>query len=208
MNWVDTSLAAFTIWIGAGIGSAQAGSLSTDVTVNLSSVLGLVCFDQVDVNLSADTVISTLGRNNGRPMPTLNRNARVRNDRLIAGRGKRFWNRGRFKFRQQANLDLRNVCAYHAMGGIGGARVTIDALERRLEAAGGSHIQVRRVRTRDNINAGPWRRRYNIPPADLTPGTVRGIDVRLRLDMRNAKEPGLYSSATDGTFRITVTPNP
>jgi len=73
---------------------------------------------------------------------------------------------------------------------------------------GGSHIDVIRVRTRDYEQAGPWRRRFRIPATEMENNDVRGIDVRLRLDLRNATEPGRYSSGIDGTFRITVIPNP
>lgn len=208
MTRLKTSLAVFALIFGFGFGSAQAASLSTDVTVNVSSSLGLACYENVHVDLTSENFIATVGRNGSRALPNLSRNARARNGRLIVNGPRRIWNRGRFRFRRQANLDLQNVCAYFAIGGIGGASVRVESLERRLEAAGGSFIRVRRVRTRDNANAGPWRRRYRIPATELGNGMVRGIDVRLRLDLRNAVEPGLYSSTADGTFRITVTPNP
>jgi len=194
--------------IGAGLSSAKAASLSTDLTVNIGSILTLVCYDDVHVDLTAESFISAVGRNGDRALPSLTRTARARSGRLIANGGRRQWRRARYRFRRRVNLDLLNVCAYSSIGGIGGARVTIDALESRLDGAGGSHIDVIRARTRDTDDAGAWRRRFNIPAADLGNGVARGIDVRLRLDLQDATEPGLYSSTTDGTFRITVTPNP
>ena len=208
MKRLKTSLAGLALLIGAGLGNAKAASLSTDLTINMSSALILACFDNVDVDLSVENFIATVGRNGTRPMPDLIRTARARNGELIANGRRRTWTRGRYSFRRRVNLDLHNVCAYRAIGGVGGARVTVDALEPRLDAAGGSHIDVIRVRTRDYEDAGPWRRQFRIPPIELGHGDVRGIDVRLRLDLRDAQEPGLYSSPTDGTFMITVTPNP
>jgi len=210
MRQAKTRLAALALLLGSGlgIGSASASSLSTDLTVNMATVLSLACFEQVDVDLTADNFIAAVGRNGDRPLPSLTRNARAREGQLTVNGSRRQWNSGRYRFRRRVNLDLLDVCAYRALGGIGGARVTIEALGRRLESAGGAHIQVNRVRTRDHENAGAWRRRFRIPAADLGNGDLRGIDVRLRLDLQEATEPGRYSSPTDGTFRITVTPNP
>lgn len=208
MNRISNSLAALAFLIGSGVGTADAASLSTDVTVNLGSALVLACFDEVDVNVSADNFIAAVGRNGDRPLPSLVRTARGREGRLIANGRRNVWNRGRYRFRRRVNLDLHNVCAYQAIGGVGGARITVQALESRLQATGGSHIDVIRVRARDFESAGAWRRRFQIPASDLGNGEVRGIDVRLRLDLQDAVEPGTYSSQTDGTFLITVTPNP
>lgn len=190
-------------------GSASAASLSTDVSVNIPSSIALYCYDKVDVNISANTFETALARNGTRAMPTLTRTARGRaNGRLVVNQNRRIWNRGRYRFRPTVNLDLGGVCAYHAIGGSNGARVTVEALEPRLEASGGAFINVQRVRARDSDNAGSWRRRYRVPASDLGAGVVRGIDVRLRLNLRNATEPGTYSSPVDGTFRITVIGNP
>ena len=208
MKRVNQGLAALTLVIGAGIGSAEAASLSTDVTVNIPTVLTLACFDEVHVDVSAENFTATVGRDDGEPLPSLVRTARGRDGRLIANGTRRVWNSSRYRFRRRVNLELHNVCAYHALGGVGGARVTVDALESRLDASGGSHIDVIRVRGRDFENAGAWRRNFRIPSTDLGNGDVRGIDVQLRLDLRNAKVAGRYSSPTDGTFVVTVTPNP
>ena len=208
MKQFHKGLAALTLMLGTGIGSAEAASLSTDVTVNMSSALSLYCFDKVDVDLSSENFIAAVGRNGGRALPSLRRTARASDGQLTANGPLRVWNRGRYEFRRRVNLDLHNVCAYQALGGVGGARITVDALEDRLQASSSSYIDVIRVRARDYENAGAWRRRFNIPATDLGFGDVRGIDVRLRLDLQNAKEPGRYSSPTDGTFLITVTPNP
>ena len=188
--------------------SAHAGSLNTDVEISIPSVIALYCFDEIDVGVTPDAYVTALGRNGSRPMPSLTRTARGREGRLIVNRGRNFWNRGRFRFRTRVNLLLNEVCAYRAIGAATGARVTIEALEPRLETANSAFIQVDRVRARDSESVNGWRRTYRVNAADLGIGVVRGIDVRMRLDMRNATEPGTYSSLTDGTFRITVIGNP
>lgn len=174
----------------------------------MPSVLSLYCFDEVDVNITPDAYIAALSRNRTRPMPSLTRTARARPGRLIVNRGKRFWNRGRFKFRPRVNLRLDGVCAYRAIGGTTGARVTVEPLEPQLDAANGAFIKIDRVRARDTEKANGWRRTYRVNGSDLGTGVVRGIDVRMRLHMKDATEPGTYSSPTDGTFRITVIANP
>lgn len=200
--------AAFMLLLGTAGGSAHAASLSTDVSVNLGSVLALSCFDEVDVNLSSDTYLAAISRNGSDNLPSVTRNARARAGQLNVNAGRRILNRRRFRPRTSVNLDLGAVCAYRSLGNSTGARVRVERLEPRLEASGGGFISVVRVRTRDNETQGPWRRQYRIRPDQLGAGTVRGIDVRLRLNMRNATEPGLYSSPLDGTFRITVISNP
>lgn len=201
-------LAPAALFAGLAGGSAHAASLNTDVSVTLQSSIVLYCYDNVDIDVSAETYIAALGRNGSRAMPSRARNARARSGRWVVNTGRRNWNRGRYRFRPRVNLDLNGVCAYRAIGGSNGARITVDTLETQLEAAGGSYIDVLRVRARDSDKGGGWRGQYRVAPAELGTGTVRGIDVRLRLDMRNAKEPGTYSSPVDGTFRITVVGNP
>ncbi len=201
-------LAALTILAGTAGETVDAASLSTDVNVNLGSVIALSCFDEVDVNLSSDTFLAAISRNTSGNLPSITRNARAAAGRLNLNAGRRIWNRRRFQFRRNVNLDLGGVCAYRSIGNGTGARVQVERLERRLEARNGGFISVVRVRARDSENQGPWRRSFRIRPNQLGAGVVRGIDVRLRLNMRNATEPGLYSSPADGTFRITVIGNP
>jgi len=201
-------IAALALLAGMASGSTHAASLSTDVTINLGSSLTLFCFEEVDVNLSSETYLSAVSRNRSRPMPSITRAARVRSGELFVNGGLRFRRQGRYKLKRRVHLELGSVCAYRAIGGSKGARVQIEALEPRLEAAGGGYIAIDRVRARDTDTAGSWRRQYRVRPADLGIGVVRGIDVRMRLDMQNATEPGRYSSPVDGTFRITVLGNP
>ncbi len=208
MHSMRKYLAAFMLLLGTAGGSAHAASLSTDVSVNLGSVLSLSCFDEVDVNLSSDTYLAAISRNGSGNLPSVTRNARARSGQLNVNAGRRIWNRRRFRPRSSVNLDLGGVCAYRSLGIATGAQVRVERLEERLEANGGGFISVVRVRARDSEDQGPWRRRYNVRPNQLGAGVVRGIDVRLRLNMRNASEPGLYASPTDGTFRITVISNP
>ncbi len=189
-------------------GPGNATSLSTDVTVSINSSISLFCFDEVNVDLSAGTYLSAISRNRSRPMPGITRTARERNGELHVNGGRRFWNRKRFEMKPRVLLELGSICAYRSVGGSNGARVQVEALETRLEAPQGGYIEIDRLRVRDTEKADRWRRRFRVTPAELGAGVVRGIDVRMRLDMRNATEPGLYSSPTDGTFRITVIENP
>jgi len=199
MNRMKASIAALTLFVGAGVSSTNAASLNTDVSVNLSSALSLACYDRVDVILSAETFVSAVG-STFVDIPGLSSD-------LTTGEGQEIASDVPLNFQRGANLDLLDVCAYQALGGVGGARVVIDALETRLDATSDSYIQVDQVFTRDNLNAGAWLNTYEIEATDLG-NSLRGIDVRLRLDLRNAEVAGTYSSPTDGTFRITVTPNP
>lgn len=201
-------IAALALLAGLTGGSADAASLSTDVTVNLGSSLSLFCFEEVDVNLSTETYLSAVSRNRSRPMPSITRTARLRSGELFVQGGRRFQRQGRYKLKRWVHLELGSVCAYRAVGSSNGARVQVEALENRLDATGGGFISVDRVRTRDTDEAGRWRRQFRVRAADLGIGVIRGIDVRMRLDLQNASEPGLYSSPVDGTFRITVLGNP
>lgn len=201
-------LAALTLLAVTASGKADASSLSTDVSVNLGSVIALSCFDEVDVNLSSDTFLAAISRNPSGDLPSITRNAQAAAGRLNVNAGRRIWNRRQFQFRRNVNLDLGEVCAYRSIGNGTGARVQVERLEQRLDARNGGFISVVRVRTRDSETRGPWRRAFRVRPDQLGAGVVRGIDVRLRLNLRNATEPGLYSSPADGTFRITVIGNP
>lgn len=208
MRQMRRYIATLGLLAGFASGPALSASLSTDVTVNLGSSLSLFCFEEVDVNLSSETYLSAVSRNRSRPMPSITRNARVRSGDLFVQGGRRFRRQGRYRLRNRVNLELGSVCAYRAIGGSNGARVQVELLEDRLETSGGAYITVDRVRARDTDQEGPWRRQFRIQPADLGIGVVRGIDVRMRLSLQNATEPGLYSSPVDGTFRITVLGNP
>ena len=126
---LNRGIVAIALLAAVAGGPANAGSLSTDVSVNIPSSIALYCYDKVDVNISADTFKAALARNGTRAMPSLTRTARARrNGRLVVNQRRRIWNRARFRFRPQVNLDLGGVCAYHAIGGSNGARVTVEAL--------------------------------------------------------------------------------
>lgn len=184
---------------------ARAGTLDTDVDIALPSAIALYCYDEVDVDISAENFLTAVGDRTENTTLSASRNARASSGRLRVSVPRRPLNRAS---RTRVNLILTGVCAFRASGINRSVRVSVNAKENRLLAAGGSSIRVRNLRARDAAKGGGWRRRYNVRRADLGWSTLRGIDVRMQLDMRRAKEPGSYSSATDGTFEIVVVPNP
>jgi len=200
-------IAAITLLVGAAGGNAHAGSLSTDVSVSLPSTIILSCFDDVDVDVTPDNFLAAVHRNPTRAQPNVTRNARVRSGDLVVNAPRRPLNR-RVRVRPRINLDLNEVCAYHAFGTVSGARVEVDQLEGALAGTDDSSISIIRIRARDSVNGGAWRTRFLVPPEELGFGVIRGVDVRLRLDLSNATSAGLYSGPADGTFRITLTSNP
>lgn len=188
-------------------GEVRATALETDVDVSMPSLLALSCYDSVDVNVTADALVAALRHTPGTAQ--LSRDARGRPGRLIVNAPRRTFRRGQWRASRFANLKLSNICSYRAIGqSRRGVLVSVAAKENVLKNANGSQIRVRRVRARDTENAGNYRRRYRVRSTDLGWTTLRGIDVEVRLDFRNAKTEGTYTSDTDGTFGVTVVLSP
>lgn len=185
---------------------AEATSLSTDVEVKLPSRIALYCYDRVHVNITPDAYLTARGfqppQNGGTLSTDANASIGVWAVEAPANqfRSPSLTNR--------INLNMTGVCALRAVTDGAGVRVQIDALETSLVTPTGASIDIRRARARDGGYGGGWRRRYTLNNGDLGPSSLRDIDVRLQLDVRNATEAGTYSSLSDGTFLVTITARP
>ena len=207
MGFIRNTAASFAMLIALASGRADAAALETDVDVTIPSVVVLSCYDSVEVDVSAESFLTAVDHTPG--TTTLSRNARGRNGRLVVNAPRRTFRRGQWTARRSVDLNLTNICAFRAVGQSNrGVLVSVTAKERILRNGADSQMRVRRVRARDTEKAGNWRRRYRIRNVDLGWGKVRGIDVQMRLDTRNARMAGTYSSDTDGTFEVTVVASP
>ncbi len=198
----------FSLLLFVFAGNSIAYSSTTDVSVSLGSTIQLFCYENVDVNLNPGNLFNNVTRRVTTTLPGQSHSASLSGDDLTVTIDPTSFEGTGVEPQTRIFLFLRTICSYRTYGAVTGATVEIQTLESRLETSGGSFIDVLNTRTRDSINRGVWRSTFTVSPADLATTPIRGLDVRLRLDISNANEPALYSSPTDGTFRITVLPSP
>ncbi|MEM1180992.1 MAG: hypothetical protein AAGM22_21810 [Acidobacteriota bacterium] len=185
--------------------SAHGASVTTDIDIDLPSIVILSCFDQIDVSITAANLASllvgapatgdeALTTPLGTVTPSvvgtdLEGNPVTLDTSLSADPSSIF-------------LNLLGVCGVRAIGNGGGVDVSIVGENLTLAGPSGS-IVVDSVRTRRGGGAafGPS---FNIADANLGLGNVNLVDVQLELDLADARQAGDYSSPAAGTFTITA----
>jgi hypothetical protein len=184
------SVAAAAVLATSATG-VQAASLSTDVDVQLPSIIALYCFDSVSVNVGAAGLEAALGAG---PV-SLGASAEVTSltQDLGATSSTESTNAA-----SSVNLNLNNVCAFRALVTNGvdvavtqPADSTLTNGTAFIDAAG---ITLASGETTDVVNTGLGL------AAAATP-----VSVVIPLDLADATAPGSYSK--EGLFTITVTAN-
>ncbi len=181
------SVAAAAVLATSATG-AHAASLSTDIDVELPSIIVLSCFDSVNVNVSASGLEAALGGAavglGATSTSTLVSDLGADASATVTG------------FDSSVDLNLNNVCAFRALVS-SGARVTVaEASDPRL-LNGTAFIDASGVTLASGATT-----------EDVTSGLGLGaaatpISVVVPLDLSDATEPGTYTKAD--LFTITVT---
>jgi len=169
----------------------QAASLSTDVDVQLPSIIALYCYDSVSVNVGAAGLEAALGAG---PV-SLGASAEVTSLTQDLGASS---STASAEAVSSVNLNLNNVCAFRALVTNGVDVAVTQPEDSRLmngtafiDAAG---ITLASGDTTDVVNTGLGL------AAAATP-----VSVVVPLDLADATAPGNYAKA--GLFTITVTAN-
>lgn len=190
------------------VAPVQAASVTTDVDINLPSILILFCYDEIDVTITAanlatlmvggaatgddaattalgTTTPAVVGTNLEGTVITLSSALNVNEDAVF--------------------LNLLEVCGIRAIGNGNGVDVSValTANTTLANTTGAGSILIDQAQTRAN-GGGAFAATYNIPDASLGLGNLNLVDVQLELDLTSASEAGDYSSAVDGTFTITA----
>jgi len=180
-------------------GSSRAASLNTDVSVSMPSVVSLYCFDQINLDMTGQIATGTLSRPLNASVEATPGTWTV--DALLMGQNTTppsiF-----------ANLTLNGVCAFRALGGATGVNVTVTPLNTVLEGPDGSIIVMSSFGARVPDSSSAWLTTFDVPTSGHSLTDLRSIDVRMRMNVGSANVSGVYSSASDGTFMVTVLANP
>ncbi len=184
------SVAAAAVLATSATG-VQAASLSTDVDVQLPSIIALYCYDSVSVNVGAGGLEAALGAG---PV-SLGASAQVTSLTQDLGATS---SEQTSTAKSAVTLNLNNVCAFRALVTNGVDVVVTQPADSKLmngtafiDAAG---ITLASGNTTDTVNTGLGL------GAAATP-----VSVKIPLELKDATTPGNYSKA--GLFTITVTGN-
>lgn len=181
------SVAAAAVLATSATG-VQAATLSTDVDVQLPSIIALSCFDSVTVNVSASGLEAALSSGTtglgATTVNTLAADLGADSHATVTGAG------------TTVDLNLNNVCAFRALVRSGASVTVSEAADPRL-LNGTDFIDATGI-TLDTGNLSE----------DVTTGLGLGapatpISVTVPLDLSDATTPGTYSKAD--LFTITVT---
>lgn len=180
------SVAAAAVLATSSTG-VYAATLSTDVNVQLPSIIVLSCFDSVTVNVSAAGLEAALSTSTGglgaTTINSLTADLGADSNATVTGAG------------TEVDLNLNNVCAFRALVQNGASVTVSEAATPRLE--NGS----------DFIDATGITLASGNLSDDVTTGLGLGapatpISVTIPLDLADATAPGTYSKAD--LFTITV----
>lgn len=180
-------------------GSSLAASLDTDVSVSIPSVVSLYCYDQINLDMTGQIANGTLAR------PLNTSVTSTPGTWTIDGplMGQNTTPPSIYAF-----LTLNGVCAFRGLSGDNGVNVSVMPLNTVLEGPDGSIIVMSSFGARVPDTSSAWLSSFDVPTAGYPFTDVRAIDVRMRMNIGSANVSGVYSSASDGTFMVTVIANP
>ena len=184
----------------------EAASVSSDVDVALPEVLALYCYDEVDVAINAGDAATTSVSWSGQVSGAQSSQWNVQLDAEEIDGGPALDDA--VDLPREIELTLSNVCAVRAVLNGPGAQVVVTRLNPKLvhPSSNGTFIRVTAANVRDGgVANAPFAPAFLMPRSNLSWTDARPLDVRLSLRMNRASASGTYSSARDGTFRVTVT---
>ena len=217
MRKLRTMTAACALLAGAGLagGNAQAQSLNVDVDVDLPSVIFLYCFDGASAEISSGDLIAglgagsqSIGSGSTETVSSFDTSTagELGTDGALSGLETLTPVAGDLT---SINLALEGICGVRATGTGGDVSVAGSIADNLLENGTnpGSTIDVTDLQLRAG-STSPGGGSGSFAPSPLTLPTlgfsqIALIDVLLNLDLTNATDAGVYSSASD-TFTITV----
>jgi len=156
----------------------NAAELSTDVDINLPSIIALYCYDSVAVNVTAGGLTAALGAGTG---ATGLGSASITSFSDDLGADDAI---GATAYSTEVDLNLNNVCAFRALVGESGVSVAVSQGEAE-DASGATLTSAATVTTGLGLGVAPT-----------------AVSVQIPLDLSDATAPGVYSK-TD-LFTVTV----
>lgn len=190
----------------------KAQSLNVDVDIDFPSIVILYCYDTVEVNFTATSLLTTLGVSStteGTATQTVAATETSPVGGLTTGTALNTLSPAAVTGFNSVPMDLNGVCAVRAVGTGGDVQVDLALTANTTLINGTSEIEVTGITGRDGgTSAGSSSGAFSGATFALaTSGfaTPQFIDVQLDLDLTNTTAAGVHSSASDDTFTVTIT---